>query len=76
MEESIILYPDLEIGVMLSGKRNADSRFCFLVLTGEKFTAQPCFSSVIDLLLSVTSGSSTSSLILVIFFVDAEGAWL
>ena len=25
MEESIILYPDPEIGVMLSGERNADS---------------------------------------------------
>ena len=38
MEESIILYPDPEIGVMLFGERNADSRFCFLVSTGEKVT--------------------------------------
>ena len=29
MEELITLYPDPEIGVMLSGERNADSRFCF-----------------------------------------------
>ena len=36
MEESIILYPDTEIGVMFSGDRNTGSHFRFPVLTGEK----------------------------------------
>ena len=42
------------------------SRFCFLVLTGEKVNLQPCFFFIIDLFLFVTSGSSTSSLVVVI----------
>ena len=57
---------------MLPGEKNTDSHFRCLVLTGEKVTSQTCFISIIDLLFSVTSGSSTPSLVLVLFIRDAE----
>lgn len=66
------MYPEPEIGVTVSGEKNADCCFRFLVLTGERATSQLCFFSIIDLLLYITSGSFTSSFVLVIFIVEAE----
>ena len=72
MEESIILNPDAE-KIMASGEK---MQTCFRStpdLDGVNVTAQPCFVSIMDTLFSATLGSSTSSLVLVIFIAEVDG---